>query len=84
MFVLPGAHVSPHHAAAGSDATVSPVVPVPVPAVPEPQQPPRSVPLSRELSKFDYLGTGEAVSIDEMFRSDAVNPFFCLHQHQAG
>lgn len=40
--VVPGTHLSPHHAAAGSDAPVSPVISFPLPALPEPQQPPRS------------------------------------------
>lgn len=42
VLVVPGAHLSPHHAAAGSDAAVSPVISSPLPALAEPQQPPRS------------------------------------------
>lgn len=50
--VLAGAHLSPHHAAAGSDAAVSPVLSFPLPALPEPQQPPRSAEPGDAVSAF--------------------------------
>lgn len=64
VFVVPGAQLSPHHAAAGSDAAVSPVVPLPLPALPEPQQPPRS---AQTLQKWRLvsIGTGLVWNIQE-------------------
>lgn len=41
LFWAAGTSLPPHHAAAGSDATVSPVLALPLPAVPEPHQSPR-------------------------------------------
>lgn len=59
VFVVPGAQLSPHHAAAGSDAAISPVVSLPVPALPEPQQPPRSAQtLLKWLKWLISIGTG--------------------------
>lgn len=61
VFVVPGAHLSPHHAAAGPDAAVSPVVSSALPALAEPQQPPRSAPPAAtanqerwDASKLDF------------------------------
>lgn len=80
VLVVPGTHLSPHHAAAGSDAAVSPLVSFPVPALPEPQQPPRSAESVDtagrcerwDASSLDYLATGEAVSMAASTRR------FCL------
>lgn len=55
VFVVPGVQLSPHHAAAGSDAAISPVVSLPVPALPEPQQPPRS---TQTLLKWWLISIG--------------------------
>lgn len=55
VFVVSGAQLSPHHAAAGSDATISPLVSLPVPALPEPQQPPRS---ARNLLTWRLISFG--------------------------
>lgn len=60
MLVVPGTHLSPHHAAAGPDASVPPVLAVALPALPEPQQPPRSAPPVDTVNHESGLGCSAA------------------------